>query len=169
MTFVEAVKHVFKNYATFSGRARRSEYWYFFLFNIIVSLVLGFISSALSTIFSLAVLIPNLAVGVRRLHDMGKSGKLYIVVVVLSYLSTLLTRMGIPTLPTLLSLAYLVLGILILVWLCKDSQPGDNQYGPNPKAVSDGFYTAPEGSYTVTDEVEDEFSKAMKAFEDSQK
>ena len=70
---------VLQNYATFNGRARRSEYWYFFLFNVIIAFVLGFIGGLtemtfLGNIYSLAVLIPGIAVGVRRMHDVGKSG-----------------------------------------------------------------------------------------------
>ena len=70
---------VLQNYATFSGRARRSEYWYFVLFNVIISIALGFIGgmmgiSILSNIYSLAILVPSIAVGVRRMHDVGKSG-----------------------------------------------------------------------------------------------
>jgi|SRR5690606_8383431 len=80
-------KVVIKNYANFEGRARRKEYWYFVLINFIFSLVLGFVSGAtdltfgptgesgiLDSIYSLAVLIPSIAVGVRRMHDVGKSG-----------------------------------------------------------------------------------------------
>jgi uncharacterized membrane protein YhaH (DUF805 family) len=70
---------VLQNYATFTGRARRSEYWYFFLFNLIISFVLGFVggimdTTVLANIYSLVVLIPSIAVGVRRMHDVGKSG-----------------------------------------------------------------------------------------------
>ena len=122
MTFVEAVKSVFTKYATFSGRARRSEYWYFFLFNCIVSALIGAIGAAiggegsanpLSTIWSLAVLIPTLAVSWRRLHDIGKAGGFWF-----------------------LNFIPLVGQIILLVWFCKDSQPEDNQYGPNPKAAA---------------------------------
>ena len=80
-------KVVVKNYANFEGRARRKEYWYFVLVNMIISFVLGFVSGLagltfgpagengiLDTIYSLAVLIPSIAVGVRRMHDVGKSG-----------------------------------------------------------------------------------------------
>ncbi|NOY90312.1 MAG: DUF805 domain-containing protein [Deltaproteobacteria bacterium] len=68
-----------KNYATFSGRASRSDYWYFILVNMIVSFVIGFIGGlihvpAIGGLYSLAVLLPSIAVGVRRMHDVGKSG-----------------------------------------------------------------------------------------------
>lgn len=70
---------VLQNYATFKGRANRSEYWYFILFNIIFSIVLNYISGIvglpiLYTIYSLVLLIPSIAVAVRRMHDVGKSG-----------------------------------------------------------------------------------------------
>ncbi len=74
MTFGESIRTCFSKYATFSGRASRSEYWWFFLFNFLVSLGCGMISDTLSGLFSLAVLLPSLAVGVRRLHDIDKSG-----------------------------------------------------------------------------------------------
>ena len=123
MSMKEAIISVFSNYATFSGRARRSEYWYFTLFDCLVAGVLAGLSTfffgedsthniftLLASLFSLAVFIPNLAVTWRRLHDIGKSG--------LNYLWILLPLIG---------------GIMLLVWYCRDSQPGDNQYGPNPK------------------------------------
>ena len=87
MGFKEAIIKVFNNYANFSGRARRSEYWYFFLFTGLVTGVLGALGgnpengrnifTVLSSLFSLAVFIPNLAVIWRRLHDIGKSGANY--------------------------------------------------------------------------------------------
>ena len=121
MSFMEAVKSVFSKYATFSGRARRSEYWYFALFNFIISLVLSILFNVsglkffqiLSSLWSLAVLIPGLAVGVRRLHDINKPG---------------------PWI--LIALIPIVGWILLIVWYCKDSDPGENDYGPNPKEAS---------------------------------
>ncbi|MCF0138062.1 MAG: DUF805 domain-containing protein [Oscillospiraceae bacterium] len=118
MTFKQSVKSVFSNYATFKGRARRSEYWYFFVFTLLVDTVLYVLGestqlglfSTVSSLFALAVLVPNLAVTWRRLHDIGKSGA--------NFFFCLIPLVG---------------WILLLVWLCKDSQPGENQYGPNPK------------------------------------
>lgn len=116
MTFTQAIQSVFSQYATFSGRARRSEYWFFVLFNYVISAALGFLGrymflfSILSGLYSLAVLIPSLAVTWRRLHDIGKGGGWYFMVLV-------------P----------LVGWILLIIWLCRDSQPGENAYGPNPK------------------------------------
>lgn len=118
MSFVDAIKSVFTQYVGFNGRARRSEYWYFVLFNFIVSFVLSllgnFVSffSILGTIWSLAVLLPSLAVCIRRLHDIGKAWTWFLLVLI-------------P----------LVGQIILIVFFCQDSQPGENQYGPNPKGM----------------------------------
>ncbi len=129
MSFKEAVSSVFHKYATFSGRARRSEYWYFCLFNFLVSFVLGLlgglfgdnamgtIMTVISGIYSLAVLIPGLAVCWRRLHDIGKSGACIF-----------------------LALIPLVGAIILIVWFCKEGDRGDNMYGPDPKAVNYNNY-----------------------------
>ena len=129
MTMKEAVINVLNNYATFSGRARRSEYWYFVLCTSLVATALGVLARAtggesarfnlfasLDSLFSIAIFIPNLAVIWRRLHDIGKSG--------LNYFWILLPVIG---------------WIILLVWLCRDSEPGENAYGPNPKETS--YYT----------------------------
>ena len=115
MGFLEAVKSCFSQYTGFSGRARRSEYWYFTLFNCIVSFATSFIGTRLhfgwlASIISLALLLPALAVCIRRLHDIGKSGWWY-----------------------LIGLIPVVGFILLIVWFCRDSEAGANQYGPNPK------------------------------------
>ena len=74
MNFVDSVKTCFAQYATFTGRASRPEYWWFFLFCFIASCVLSVFSQALSGIFSLATFIPSIAVGARRLHETNRSG-----------------------------------------------------------------------------------------------
>ncbi len=116
---------VFKKYADFDGRARRSEYWYYTLMNIIVmislyillivsavseSIIFSILFGALYLIYALGSLIPSLAVGVRRLHDVGKSGWMLLV-----------------------GLIPLVGGIWLIVLMATDSQVGENEYGPNPK------------------------------------
>lgn len=113
MGFLEAVKSVFSQYATFSGRARRSEYWFFCLFNFLMGFILGIIPIPyISIIYTLIAFLPGLAVAVRRLHDAGKSGWWYFIVLI-------------P-----------IIGwIWILVLYCTDSKP-DNEYGPNPKAIA---------------------------------
>ena len=123
MGMVEAVKSVFKNYATFRGRARRREYWLFYLFNCLVYaaiFILGVIFSALGSdgtiytvlywLYTLAIFVPGLAVAVRRLHDIGKSGVWL-----------------------LFALIPLVGEIFVLAWVCRDGQAGSNRYGPDPK------------------------------------
>ncbi|MBT2443263.1 DUF805 domain-containing protein [Streptomyces sp. ISL-36] len=110
---------VLKKYAVFSGRARRKEYWMYTLFNTIAVVVLAVIDFALSTypllvgIYVLAVLVPSLAVAVRRLHDTGRSGWWY-----------------------LISFVPLVGGIILLVFTVLEGESHDNAYGSNPKAVS---------------------------------
>ncbi|CAG9611965.1 Inner membrane protein YhaI [Bacillus rhizoplanae] len=107
----------FKNYAGFQGRARRKEYWMFFLFNFIITIVME-VLAAMSGVFliffllyAVAIILPSLAVGARRLHDTGKSGWWQ-----------------------LLSLIPFVGGIVLIIFFCQDSQKDDNKYGTNPKA-----------------------------------
>jgi len=107
---------VLKDYVAFTGRARRQEYWMFTLFNVIASIVLSIIETAiginsvLTGIYSLAVLLPSLGVSARRLHDTGRSGWWL-----------------------LIGLIPLIGAIILLVFMCQDSQD-DNKYGANPKA-----------------------------------
>lgn len=115
MSFGEAVRTVFSKYATFSGRARRSEFWWFTLFAILVYVVVSIIDAViknpvLAIIVALAMVIPGLAVTVRRLHDTGRSGWWYFI-----------------------GLIPLIGAIVLLVFECQDSQPGQNAYGPSPK------------------------------------
>ena len=109
VSFLEAVKSAFVHYADFKGRARRSEYWWFTLFNVIVSSVISAIVPDLAWIWTLVVLIPGTALVVRRLHDVGRRGWFYLWILV-------------P----------LAGYIIMLIQLLKDSAP-DNQWGPNPK------------------------------------
>ncbi|HSG31486.1 MAG TPA: DUF805 domain-containing protein [Thermodesulfobacteriota bacterium] len=117
---------VLKKYAVFGGRARRKEYWIFSLIHIIVCFVLTFIDSQLGLLkdegpgvigglYILATLIPNIAVSIRRVHDVGKSGW-WLLILFVPFIG----------------------GILLLYYLVKDSDPGQNQYGPNPKGESAG-------------------------------
>jgi len=116
---------VLQNYATFSGRARRSEYWYFVLFNMIFAIVAVILDNVLGTaiegvgygpiygLYVLAVFLPGLAVSVRRLHDVGKSGWFFFIVLI-------------P----------LIGAIWLLVLMAKDSNVGENEYGAYPKEIS---------------------------------
>ena len=82
MTFGESIKTCFSKYTDFSGRATRSEFWWWALFVLLVSAAVGIISEVLSGVFSLAVLLPYLAVGARRLHDTDRSGWLQLIALI---------------------------------------------------------------------------------------
>lgn len=136
--YVNAIRN---NYANFQGRARRREYWMYTLINAIITFVLAIpisgvlmglamqtdagmdpsaaltgstlIFAAIYALYALATFIPSLAIAVRRLHDAGFSGWLYL-------------------------LNFIGLGIVVLVLCVLDSKPGSNKWGPNPKGVTDG-------------------------------
>lgn len=123
LSFGEAVnKALAQNYCNFSGRASRSEYWWYALFTMILGVVIGFVlgifgagSTAVSVIqglVSLALLLPGLGLCVRRLHDISKSGWWIFI-----------------------SLVPLLGAILLIIWFCKPSDAGMNQYGPEPNIV----------------------------------
>ena len=82
MTFVESIKICFSKYADFNGRASRPEFWWWVLFVVLVSGATGAVSHMLSGLFSLAVLVPGLAVAARRLHDTDRSGWLQLVALI---------------------------------------------------------------------------------------
>ncbi|MEO6819660.1 MAG: DUF805 domain-containing protein [Ginsengibacter sp.] len=123
---------VLKEYVNFKGRARRSEYWYFFLFNLIFAIIAVGIDNLLGTtlkvdsaygvvdlhygyvyiLYLLAIIIPGLAVSVRRLHDVGKSGWFYFI--------AFIPFIG---------------GIWLLILFFTDSVVGENKWGPNPKGI----------------------------------
>ena len=110
MNMIEAVKAVFSKYATFEGRARRSEYWWFVLFSFIIAVVLNLISPGLlGGIWSLAMLLPSLAVGARRLHDIARSGWWL-----------------------LIGFIPLIGLIVLIVFFVKPGQTGANRFGANP-------------------------------------
>jgi uncharacterized membrane protein YhaH (DUF805 family) len=117
-------REALRKYATFEGRARRKEYWYFALGNFVAIVALSVVDMVIGTfdekagigllsgLYTLAVFVPGIAVSVRRLHDTNRSGWWL-----------------------LISLVPLVGWLVMLVFACIDSQPGGNQYGPNPKGV----------------------------------
>lgn len=74
MNFGQAISTCFSKYATFSGRASRPEFWWFFLFQVLVSIAASMFGDVINGLVNLALLLPALAVGARRLHDIGKSG-----------------------------------------------------------------------------------------------
>ncbi len=108
---------VLKKYAVFEGRARRKEYWYFILVYVLVAIVLSFLDSAFATrgllgaVLGLALLVPTVAVGVRRLHDTDRSGWW-----------------------VLIGLIPFIGAIVLIIFFVIDSQPGANRFGPNPKS-----------------------------------
>lgn len=123
-SIIEAYISMWKNYAKFSGRARRSEYWYIVLSNIIISIVCSIGSNlisaelflAISGLYSLATLIPGLSLCVRRLHDTGKS----------AHVLWSLFAMIIP-------IVNIGIIIMLIVFYCADSDRGTNKYGKSNK------------------------------------
>ena len=111
--------NVLKKYAVFEGRAQREEYWMFVLFNVLILFALNFLEGlvdgpgVLGLLYSLAVMIPGLAVSIRRLHDTNRSGGMLLILLV-------------PLLGA----------VVLLVLMAQDGTPGDNQYGANPKGVA---------------------------------
>lgn len=107
---------VLKKYAVFDGRARRTEFWMFALFNFLITLALGIVegffgdSSFLSGLYTLGVLLPSVGVGIRRLHDTGRSGWWLLITLI-------------PILGT----------IVFIVFAVQEGEPGSNDYGANPK------------------------------------
>ncbi len=117
MNFTQAISSGFQNYVTFAGRAARSEYWYWTLFAVLVSIATSLIDlaifptfgfSPLNSLAGLALFLPGLAVTIRRLHDLDRTGWWVLLV---------LTVIGI---------------ILLIVWFCMRGTVGPNQYGPDP-------------------------------------
>jgi uncharacterized membrane protein YhaH (DUF805 family) len=119
-------KVVFDNYANFSGRARRSEYWYFILMQIIIMIVAGIIdnmigldfgtisNSPIYSLYILATTLPGFALAVRRMHDLGKSGW-FLLVFLIPFIG----------------------GLWLLILLCSEGEQGTNQYGVDPKNPQD--------------------------------
>jgi uncharacterized membrane protein YhaH (DUF805 family) len=116
MNFGQAIASGFKRYVDFNGRSSRSEYWFWVLFNVLVAVVLGILrvagggngANALLYLYDLAVLLPSIALVVRRLHDIDRSGWWYFIV-------------------------FTIVGIIpMLIWLCTPGSPGSNQFGENP-------------------------------------
>jgi uncharacterized membrane protein YhaH (DUF805 family) len=122
MSFTDAIRSVFSQYVGFTGRARRSEFWYWTLFQIILGVIASILdravfdrnNGAFSVVVGLALLLPSLAVAVRRLHDSGRTGWWLLIGLI-------------PVIGT----------IVLIIFYVQDSQ-GDNKYGPSPKGVSAG-------------------------------
>lgn len=153
MGFGEAIRTCFSKYFTFAGRAQRSEYWFFYLFTTLVSIVLAIVDAIIGlaiqawadigvfgSLFSLAVFFPTIAAACRRLHDTNRSGWWQI----LPIAGLLLMIPGFIGLATggeafgvifivLSILAIIGLAILLIVWLATDSDKGPNRFGASPK------------------------------------
>jgi uncharacterized membrane protein YhaH (DUF805 family) len=117
MQFPEAIRSGFRNYVNFSGRASRPEYWYWVLFAVLVTIAAGILDNAffpfdeprpLAAVTAVVFFLPGVAVGVRRLHDMDRTGWWALLA---------LTGIG---------------GIVLIVWFCFSGTPGANRFGPNP-------------------------------------
>ena len=123
--FFDVIKN---HYVDFKGRARRKEYWMYTLFNFLAILIfyalffvaaysqqqtLMYIISGILWLYCIGLILPSLGVAIRRLHDIGKSGWWLFV--------SLIPAVG---------------GIILLVFSCTDSVPGNNEYGPNPKGIN---------------------------------
>ena len=182
MSFTEAIGTCFRKYVTFSGRASRPEYWWFFLFILLGTLAAGILDSTvfgtgaatssldtsdgfsagfsaesngpLGLLFGLGTLLPILAAGWRRMHDTGRSGlHLFYPLIVMVGLGSFAAFTGLTgfepaagdNVPLYQSLVKLVFAIgafvfvisplIVLWWLTRPSQPGNNEYGPNPHEV----------------------------------
>ena len=112
MNFTDAVKTCFSKYADFNGRAKRPEFWWFFLFLVVLNIVTSMLGGFISIVASLVTLLPSLAVGARRLHDTGRPGWWQLIVLI-------------P-----------VVGIIVLIVFCaQEGQAEDNAYGNAPAEI----------------------------------
>ena len=112
MGFFAAVTSCIRNYAGFRGRASRAEYWWWTLFVILVEAATSGLGDAVGGLVGAALVLPSIAVGVRRLHDTGRSGW-WMLIAFVPFIGF----------------------IVLLVFFVLDSQPGSNEYGPNPKGM----------------------------------
>ena len=115
MGFFKAISSGFGNYTNFSGRARRSEFWWWALFAFLMGILT--VIPILGWLIALAMLLPNLAMQVRRLHDTGHSGWWWFI-----------------------GLIPIIGFIVLLIFYVTDSKPGPNQWGPNPKGIGNEIY-----------------------------
>ena len=160
MNMIEAVKSVLTQYFGFSGRARRSEYWFWILATILVGIVVAIVeallglsyegSGPISGILNLLIFIPGLAVSFRRLHDTGRSGwwigGFYLGIIafgiIIGFMAVGMVGVsdgdsnalaGLGVIGIIAVLAILISAIALFIFFCQDSVAGPNKYGPNPK------------------------------------
>jgi uncharacterized membrane protein YhaH (DUF805 family) len=121
MSFGQAIASAFRRYIDFSGRSSRSEYWYFYLLYLIGIICLGFLDSALfpgnkwqplSLAFALVLMLPSLALGARRLHDINRTGW-WLLLWILPFIGM----------------------IIIIIWACRKGDDGENRFGTDPLSV----------------------------------
>lgn len=150
MNFQTSVKTCLtEKYADFSGRASRSEYWWFILASVVGGIIASFLGWVIYLIYTLALIVPAAAAGYRRLQDTGRVGWYIFVPVGLGLASMFLTpaapmvvdgqmtqmpSMGSMGLMAILAVVQLVVALVFLWWLTRPSQPETNQYGPPPVA-----------------------------------
>ena len=196
MSFGQAIKTCFKKYCVFKGRARRSEYWYWTLFVILLSVGIEVLQGLLSLpalfgkgsvgtlttfvnvfsgVISAATILPSLGVTVRRLHDTNHSGwwllALYVLeiaflVLILGGMDSSIITGDVPDLDfssmnttqiallCLVGVFGIVLTIVMFIWYCTDSKPGNNKYGPSPKEPSSDQVIDPSSNQVGEDESE---------------
>ena len=181
MGFVEAVKTCFSKVFTFTGRARRSEYWYWALFAFLVSILFSILTEVIPEdrndlwlfffgvygVWALFNFFASFAVGVRRLHDIGRSGWWYGAQIIFGFVWTFVMLIWLcvivyradvdgidvgstitPFIPWLIvsgitALPFFIYCVVLLVWACTDSTPGANKYGANPKGLEVEHTCAP--------------------------
>jgi len=148
MGFIEAVETCFRRYFEFSGRSRRAEYWYWALFVVFCSLAFSALDYTLFaafqwgpvySLFTLATIVPGIAVAVRRLHDIGRSGWWVLLalapLVAAAAVGTAAVSLGAPELwPLMMALgvAQLVGIVVLVVWALRRGEPAPNRFGPDP-------------------------------------
>ncbi len=171
MTLPEAVKQALRKYADFSSRATRAEYWWWVLATVIAGAILGTVDSfilvlidqsgafsPLNGIFSLATLLPSLAVSARRLHDIGKTGWWQLLWFAVAFLGLIPLVVGIVLAAVLgffdgaapegtgwllvgggLVTVFVQLGVLlwVILWMSRQGQTGPNRFGPDPRSVAE--------------------------------
>ena len=145
MGMKEAIATCMRKYVTISGRARRAEFWWFYLFTIILSIIAGIVDglifgfgetdpTPIGTVTSLAFLVPTITATVRRLHDTGRPGYYFFVPIIGGIIGAVIMFIGGGSTATIVIGALVILaGIIVqIVWLAQKSEPGTNAYGPNP-------------------------------------
>ena len=122
VSFPDAIRLGFQHYFDFRSRSTRAEYWWWVLFVILTQQALNVVNIRIGILFGLAVLIPGLALGTRRLHDINKSGWW-----LLMWFGIFLIRFGI----------FLIVAVIVLIaWHTKRSDEGTNKYGPDPRQAT---------------------------------